>query len=531
MTGDIYLVLGGIGMFLFGMKIMTEALREASGRRLRTLLARFTRTPLSGVATGTVATAAVQSSSATTVMTVGFVGAGLLSLPQSLGILYGANIGTTATGWMVTLLGFKLQLGTVALPALFAASLAALLTSGRNARIGRVAAGLCLLFIGLDLMQEGAARFGDTMTPQTLPGEGIRAQAQLLAIGLAMTLVMQSSSAALAVVLVFLGSGAIAFAQAAAMVIGMNLGTTFTAMLATLGGSRTMRQTAVANLMFNAGTAVVAFPLLGMSAPIFAQVAAGAGAQTALVTFHTTFNVVGALIFLPFTAGFGRLVQRLIPERRPGDPAEALDPALLSEESAAMDALHAVLSGLASEVFGALGRAISRTPDMRALAAIDGRVKPALERAASYAARIQIVPDHVQARERHAALLHQADHMTRMLRRMERRGTIAVLLDDPGVSRAARLFGATLARAAAQEQPAAQASRLAWLSGYVRRQAHQHRRATLLREHVGTISVQNMFERTDAMRWLHRTVDHAERIAHYDGVAGHPPPSANPRDD
>ncbi|MTJ04487.1 MAG: Na/Pi cotransporter family protein [Sediminimonas qiaohouensis] len=525
MAGDIYLVLGGIGMFLFGMKIMTEALREASGRRLRVLLARSTRTPLSGVATGAAATAAVQSSSATTVMTVGFVGAGLLSLPQSLGILYGANIGTTATGWMVTLLGFKLHLGSVAMPALFVASLVALLTTGRRARIGRVAAGLCLLFIGLDLMQDGAARFGDAVTPQSLPGAGMWAQVQLLAIGLAMTLIMQSSSAALAVVLVFLGSGAIAFAQAAAMVIGMNLGTTFTAMLATLGGSRAMRQTAVANLMFNAGTAVVAFPLLGLSAPLFAQVAAGAGAQTALVAFHTTFNVVGAMIFLPITARFGRLVQRLIPEQRPGDPAEALDPALLSDESAAMDALHTVLSKLACEAFSALGKALSPSPDMRALAAVDARVRPALERAEAYAARIQIAPDHAHARERHAALLHQADHLTRMLRRMERRAMIAVLLDDPGVARAARLFGATLARAASEGQPATQASRLAWLSGYVARRANRHRRATLLREHVGTISVADMFERTDAMRWLHRTVDHAERIANYDGTASNAAPS------
>ena len=130
MTEQLFYVLGGIGMFLLGMKVMTEALREAAGTGLQAILTRFTTTPFTGVISGGLTTAAIQSSSATTVMTVGFVGAGLLTMPQALGVIYGANIGTTATGWLVSLLGFKLKLGTAVLPVIFVAALAAMLAHG-----------------------------------------------------------------------------------------------------------------------------------------------------------------------------------------------------------------------------------------------------------------------------------------------------------------------------------------------------------------------------------------------------------------
>ena len=231
-------VLGGIGLFLLGMKIMTDALREAAGAGLRRLLARFTTTPLRGVASGALTTAVIQSSSATTVMTVGFVGAGLLSFPHALGVIYGANIGTTVTGWIVSLVGFKLRLGTVAMGLLFMASLALLLTEGRMARLGRIAAGFSLLFIGLDMMQDSMSGAGGWLHPDRMPSDGIGGLLIMAFVGLAMTVVMQSSSAAVAVVLVLLDSGALTLMHAAAAVIGMNLGTTFTALLAVLGGSR-----------------------------------------------------------------------------------------------------------------------------------------------------------------------------------------------------------------------------------------------------------------------------------------------------
>lgn len=521
MTGGLMQILGGIGMFLFGMKIMTEALREAAGSRLRRLLARFTTTPLAGVMTGTAATAVVQSSSATTVMTIGFVGAGLLSFPQALGVIYGANIGTTITGWIVALLGFKLKLGTVALPALFGASLLALLGQGGWARAGRVAAGLCLLFIGLDMMQAGAAGFGDRLTPQTLPQGGVLGDLKLVLLGLAVTVVMQSSSAAMAVALVLLGSGGISFEQAAAMVIGMNLGTTITAILASLGGSVTMRQTALANLLFNLGTALMAYPLLVLSGPVLAHAADAAGETTALVLFHTGFNLTGALIFLPFTAVFAHWVERLVPDRTasvaPGGLDLALDPELLKDEGAAMDAVQTALGRVARHVFSALGRALAPTPDMRGLATVEEVARPALSRIEDYVTRINLPEGKPAERDRYAALLHQADHLSRLLKRLERRSVVPVLLSDPALARLSRVLGATLRHAADPEVDGLEAERLARLSDRIEGRTRQHRRATLLHEHVGLISVAEMFDRTDAMRWLRRVAEHAARIAHYTG--------------
>jgi phosphate:Na+ symporter len=519
MSGGVALVLGGIGMFLFGLKIMTEALREAAGRQLRHLLARFTTTPLAGVATGATATALVQSSSATTVMTIGFVGAGLLTFPQALGVIYGANIGTTMTGWLVTFLGFKLKLGTLALPALFMASLLALLARGTWARVGRMMAGLCLLFIGLDMMQAGAAGFDQWLTPETLPQGGLWGDLQLMVLGLLVTLVMQSSSAAMAIALVLLSGQAISFEQAAAMVIGMNLGTTFTALLASVGGSVTMRQTAVANLLFNLGTAVIAYPLLVVMGPALERAADHAGETTALVLFHTGFNVVGTLIFLPFTHRFARWIEQIVPDRS-GTLAssaliESLDPVLLKDEGAAMDAAQAALIKVERHVFVALGQALAPLSDMRGLATLDAMAVPALAEVKAFVTQINLPADKPAERERYAFLLHQTDHLSRLLKRLERKAMVDVLLTDPVLSRVSRAFGAALRRTADPAMTAAEGPRFARLSARIDAQTKRHRRATLLHEHVGLISVSQMFDRTDAMRWLDRVAEHVARIVYY----------------
>lgn len=519
MASGLAVILGGIGMFLFGMKIMTEALREAAGGGLRNLLARFTTTPLAGVATGTVATAIVQSSSATTVMTIGFVGAGLLGFPQALGVIYGANIGTTVTGWMVTLLGFKLQLGTLAMPALFGASLLALLAQGKWARIGRIAAGLCLVFIGLDMMQAGAAGLGDFLTPETLPQGGLWGDLKLVFLGLLVTVVMQSSSAAMAIALVFLGGGGISFEQAAAMVIGMNLGTTLTAILASLGGSVAMRQTALANLFFNLGTALIAYPLLILSAPFLIDAAITVGETTALVLFHTGFNLAGALLFLPFTHSFARWIETLVPDHAKtvvsGGWEPILDPALLMDEGAAMDVAQSALEAVARQVFAATGRAFAQPPDMRGLATLDSVAMPALNKVKDYVSRINLPSGKPVERDRYAMLLHQADHLARLIKRLERRAMVDVLLSDPALSRPARALGATLRQASDPTGTGLESTRLARLSDRIQARTARHRRATLLREHVGMITFADMFDRTDAMRWLHRVADHAARIAFY----------------
>ena len=224
MTGGILWFLGGIGLFLFGMETLTAALRSLAGDGLRRWLLRMTSSPLRGVLTGAGIAAIVQSSTAVTVMTIGYVGAGLIGFSQSLGVIYCANIGTAVTGWIIMLVGVKLKLGVLALPVLFVASLMGILGEGQLARVGRMLAGLSLLFIGLDLMQAASAGVDEYVTPDWLPGDTWAGRLVMVAIGLVIVAIMQSSSAGIALTLILLGSGTLSFGQAAAMVVGHERG-------------------------------------------------------------------------------------------------------------------------------------------------------------------------------------------------------------------------------------------------------------------------------------------------------------------
>lgn len=516
MTGGLLGFLGGIGLFLYGMETMTAALRDLAGERLRGWLLRMTRTPLRGVMTGAAITGLVQSSTAVTVMAIGFVGAGVLSFTQSLGVLYGANIGTTVTGWIVAMAGVKLKLGTVALPVLFIAALSGILGEGRLARWGRMLAGLSLLFIGLDVMQASMAGMEGIITPDSLPGEGWAGRFLLVLLGLGLTAIMQSSSAGVALALVLLGSGAISFGQAAAMVIGMNIGTTLTGLLASAGGGVEMRRTALANLLFNLGTAILAFPLLDVISPLLHATLIGHDDQTALVLFHTLFNLVGTLVFLPLTGAFARLMLRLVPDR-PVTLAEALDPVLLSDPGSALDAAARAAGAMAEAAGAALGAALAPGDrrDLRPLAALPAQLDPARRKLEAWLSHLRIPPDRPEALARMAALMHLTDHLTRLSARLRETGRIAHLADSPRLVRPARAMAAALSR---RPSPG-QAKRLvARVQGFAR----QHRRGAMLREHAGMIDLPQVFRETDALRWLDRVADHAERIAHYRAAAEGP---------
>jgi len=510
----VFTVLGGIGVFLIGMKLMSEALRDAAGPAFSAFLARFTTTPFRGTLTGTAVTVLVQSSTATTVMTVGLVGAGVLGFPKALGVLYGANIGTTATGWIVSFLGFKLQLGVIAMPVLMVAALGVLLAKGKWGRFARILAGMCLLFIGLDMMQAGAVLAEGLITPETLPDDTLAGRFLLVVMGFVIVQVLQSSSAGLAMTLVFLGAGAITFAQAAALVIGLNLGTTVTALLAALGGGRAARQTGYANMLFNLGSAIMAFPILDLVAPVLHATALGSDDPTALVLFHTGFNLVGALVFLPLTGRFAAMLDRLVPER--GDPLVApLEPALLSDAEAAMRAARQVADDATALIFSAAADALSDPPDLRALSAAPQRVEGACDQIEAYLGRIHMPDGHEALSDRYTSLLHQLDHLQRFTHRLSRRTALGIIPDDPALGRAARALAAALA-------PERNGGHLERLSDLIENRARLYRDETLSRRPEGKATVQNLFDRTDAMRWLARLAEHAERIRHYQnrGVTG-----------
>lgn len=334
---------GGLGLFLLGMGLMTDGLKLAAGPALHRILVGATRTRVHALGSGMLVTALVQSSSAVTVAVIGFVNAGLLSLGPALWVLFGANVGTTMTGWIVALVGLKFKVEALAMPLVGLGALLRLIGEGRRSgAIGTALAGFGLLFMGIALLQQaftGVA--GQISLPQ---GEGPVVLIAQLSIGVLMTVLMQSSSAAMAITLTAAQSGLIDAQGAAAVVIGANIGTTVTAMLAAIGATPNARRAASAHVVFNLLTGAVALLLLP-----WLIVALGVAREALelppdpaakLALFHTTFNLIGVLLMWPLA---GRLTRWLQLRFRAREEDEAqpqfLDDTVLAVPTLALDAL------------------------------------------------------------------------------------------------------------------------------------------------------------------------------------------------
>jgi phosphate:Na+ symporter len=368
-------LLGGIGLFLLGMRLMTDGLRLAAGRALKSILAAGTGTPARSLASGFAVTAAVQSSSAVTVAVIGFVNAGLLSLYDTLWVIYGSNIGTTVTGWLVALIGFKVNVKALALP-LIGAGMALNVSSRADQRrgaIGEAMAGFGLFFLGVDILKTGFTGLNiDFAQAAGFSVWGCRAAA--LGIGAALTVIMQSSSAAMAVVLAAtaMQGDAVGPICAAAAVVGANLGTTSTAALAAIGATAPARRVAAGHVLFNVITAGVAFALLPVLVGGIERVAGLVGLvltiPTLLALFHTVFNILGIVVVGPFTSRIARGLNRRFASRM--------------EELARPRYLDKTISGTPSLAFDAVGlelsrmAAIGREATMAGLGGEYGKVRP-----------------------------------------------------------------------------------------------------------------------------------------------------------
>ncbi|MDP3940483.1 MAG: Na/Pi symporter [Deltaproteobacteria bacterium] len=347
-------LLGGIGLFLLGMRLMTEGLKLATGRALRGILIRSTGTRLRGVLSGALITSIVQSSSAVTVATIGFVNAGILSLAQAIAIIYGSNVGTTATAWIVALVGFHVNIKALALPAVGLGMLLSMM--GREARwraAGQAVAGLGVFFLGIDVLQNAFQGLGEGMRLDGVPADGMPGLLAFLAVGFLLTLLTQSSSAALAITLTAAAGQVIPIESAAAAVIGANVGTTSTAALSALGATPNAKRAAGAHLAFNVLTGAVALLLLPWLVPALVRLRIGLGFEAApaavLALFHTTFNVLGILLLWPFT---DRLVRYLQTRFRSQEENESrpvyLDRNVLAAPSLAVQALTMELRRIGS---------------------------------------------------------------------------------------------------------------------------------------------------------------------------------------
>ena len=323
---QIFTLLGALGMFLYGMNLMSSGLQKAAGDKLRGFLSAMTSNPFKGVMTGLGITSIIQSSSATTVMVVSFVNAGLLTLTQAIGVIMGANIGTTVTAWMVSWLGFKADISILAVPLMLFGFLCSNSKKDQHKNIGELIVGFSLLFLGLSFMKESVPDLRET--PQVLEfvtswaAHGFGSVLLFLAFGTVLTLVLQSSSATMAITLIMLSLGWIPFNMACAMVLGENIGTTITANIAASVGNTQAKRAAMSHTIFNVFGVIWAlilfnpflqlvgtitenlFGLPNPAADGFTITKATSAESTAalygLSMLHTLFNTINTLLLVLF---------------------------------------------------------------------------------------------------------------------------------------------------------------------------------------------------------------------------------------
>jgi len=445
-------VLGGVGLFLLGMSVMTSGLKALAGSGLRTTLSKAAATPLSGAFWGAFVTLIVQSSSATTMTVIGLVSAGLLTFSQGLGLVFGANVGTTGTGWLIALIGVRVSLTAAALPMIFVGALIKLLGRGRMSAAGGALAGFALVLFGLTTLQQGMSGLAERLHPADLPaifGPGVSWWSSLfgvlalIVIGLAMTAVMQSSTAAIAVTLSAHFAGAVGLDQACALIIGQNIGTATSSAMAAIGASSTAKRLALAYILFKLIAALIALVLFPVTIPLLVRASKTIDGVTLLAGYHTAYNVVGVAVLLPLIDKFTRFVERILPERA-SPLTRCLDPAALVTPLAAEEAVRRTvarsLGAICESIVTALtatnhGTAVRVTKDGVSVTEASG----ALGQAWKFMSEASGPPESEEEQERLTSTLHALDDASRLAEVAGEKGEFGPVASGSEDARAAEL--------------------------------------------------------------------------------------------
>lgn len=333
-VAKLLMLIGALGFFIYGMKIMSEGLQQAAGNRLRSMLGSITSNRVKGVLTGFGITSIVQSSSVTTVMTVSFVNAGLMTLRQSAGVMMGANIGTTITGWLVLLLGFKVSISDYAFMIIAFATPLLFIAKGKSRAWASAIFGFCILFLGLDVLKDTVPSLdeGSAIVQFFIDFKNVwYGPVMFVILGALVTIIIQSSSAAMALTLAMVSAGTIPFEVACAMVLGENIGTTITAEIASLIANVHAKRSARIHSMFNiigVTWMLLIFPffLKGLASIVegdpFTDVAV---AGTTIALFHTAFNLINVLLLIWFVPQLVRTAERTVKSKGESDEEFKLD--------------------------------------------------------------------------------------------------------------------------------------------------------------------------------------------------------------
>jgi phosphate:Na+ symporter len=527
-------VLGGVGLFLLGMSVMTNGLKALAGSGLRATLAKAAATPLSGTFWGAFVTLIVQSSSATTMTTIGLVSAGLLSFSQGLGLVFGANIGTTGTAWLIALIGVRVSLTAYALPLIFIGALILLLGRGRLAAAGAALAGFALVLFGLTTLQQGMGGLAETLHPADLPaifGAGVSWWSSLLGtlalvvLGLAMTAVMQSSTAAVAVTLSAQFAGAIGLDQACALIIGQNIGTATSSALAAIGASRTAQRLALAYIIFKLIAAAIALVLFPFTTPLLVHASQRIDGVTLLAAYHTAYNVVGVAVLLPLIHQFTRFVERMLPER--GSPlTRTLDPAALLTPLAAEEAVRRTVARALGAMCASIGAAL--TAGKRTVSVTDAA--DALHQAQAFISEAKGPPASEEEEERLTRTLHALDHASRLAEVAGAKEELGSMPDGPDDANATDLCAKAMLNATViggdvgglPDDPHLGASlgkhALDQLEAYAKTLGDRqtiYRKDTLRSVAAGVLNADDAITRVDNFRRLESLARHAWRSAAY----------------
>ena len=534
-------VLGGVGLFLLGMSVMTSGLKALAGSGLRTALSKAASTPLSGAFWGALVTLIVQSSSATTMTTIGLVSAGLLTFSQGLGLVFGANVGTTGTGWLIALIGVRVSLTSAALPMIFVGALTKLLGRGRLSAAGAALAGFALVLFGLTTLQQGMGGLAERLHPADLPaifGPGVAWYSSLfgvlalIVVGLVMTAVMQSSTASIAVTLSAYFAGAVGLDQACALIIGQNIGTATSSALAAIGASSTAKRLAVAYILFKLVAAVIALVLFPITTPLLVRASRTIDGVTLLAGYHTAYNVVGVAVLLPLIGRFTRFVERILPERA-SPLTRRLDPAALLTPLATEEAVRRTVAHCLGTMCESIGAALAPTNGSRKETVSVAEASDALQRAQEFMSEASGPPESDQEQQRLASTLHALEHSTRLAEVAGERGVLApatsVAEDRPAAElcaealRHAALIADDVAAVPTGAELAADAgapaqSQLALVQLERCAEALRELQPAFRKETLGSVAgwamnADQAFARVDRVRRLERLAHHAWRSA------------------
>lgn len=503
--GMLLVIVGGVGLFLLGMQMMTGSLKELTGEFIKSWMNRFAGGTGRAIFSGALVTAIIQSSTAVTLLTIGFVSAGLLSFAQSVGVIMGANIGSTSTGWLVSVIGFKVDLQAWALPIVGFGVLLKTFLPERSAAYGSVLAGFGLLFLGIGVLQEGMAELH-----QVVSFDGLTNIFLLVLIGALMTIIMQSSSAAVATTLTALFSGVIEFEQAAYLVIGQNIGTTLTAILAAIGAGTAAKRAGMTHVLFNIGTALLALALTpqllqatsAISELLFDEFDAAFG----IAIFHTLFNVLGVLVFALLIHPFIRLIEKLVPEK--GNPfVRHLNPQVAKLPEVALEAAHQSIQLMLAELMQLMRRVLyDGTMDRRKADSLHGAAMDIR----TFLDQIQSMPQ--EAFQRHVQILHTLDHVDRLLQVIQEPVGREAHQIHPATS---RRWMALLEQAEAEvtedDKLAELAESFGAVSGDLAEERKVRRNDYYVRAARNEAELATVLKKVDALLWLDRLIYHAWR--------------------